>query len=117
MERVSVWEDLQAGSAHHSGAVGFVLVVAAGWFPEESAQLWGCAVVEGVAPWLQQTEEEHLGGSRGKDRALRRVLTQGGCVVVVEEELCHPHWPGMTETLWMSSHSYVPRHLDSSGKV
>lgn len=110
-------EDRPTGSARHSGAGGFVPAVAAGWFPEESAQLWGCAAAEVEAPWLQQTEEEHLGGSQGKDRALRRVLTQAGCVVVGVEELCHPHWLGMTGTLWMSSHSYVPPHLDSSVKV
>lgn len=115
MERA--WEDLQAGSAHHSGAGGFVPVVAAGWFPKVSAQLWGCAVVEGVVLWFQQTEEEHLGESQGKDRALHRVLTQGGCVVAGEEELYHLHWLAMPETLWMSSHWHVLLRQDSSGRV
>lgn len=48
------WGDLQVGSAHHFAAHVFAPVAAAGWFPEESVQLEDCAVVEGVAPWLQQ---------------------------------------------------------------
>lgn len=100
MQRVrAVLEDQRAGIGHHSDADGFVPVVAVGWSPEESAQLWGCVAVEEEAPWLQQTEEEQLGGSQGKERALHRVLTQGGGVVVAVEEPCHLHWPEMPETL------------------
>lgn len=92
MKRVSaVWEDLQAGSAHHSGAGGFVPAVAAGWFPEEFALPWGCVVVEAVALWLQQKGEGHWRGSQVKEKVPRRGLTQGGYVVVEVEELCHPH--------------------------
>lgn len=114
----AVWEDLQAGSDHHSGAAGFVPVVDVDWFPEVSSQHVGCAVAEGVALWLQQSAERHFGQLQGTDRALRRVLTRGDCVVVAAvAELSHPHWLWMTETLWMSSHSYLPPHSDSSGKV
>lgn len=55
----AVWEDLQAESGHHFGTGGSAPAVAGGWFPEESAPLWGCAVAEAVALWPQQTAEEH----------------------------------------------------------
>lgn len=95
----AVWEGLRAGSAHHSGAVGFVPAGGAGWFPEESSQREGCAEEAGAAPWLQQTEEEHLRGSWERDQALRRVPTQGDFAVeVAEEDLCHPRSLVMTVT-------------------
>lgn len=59
LERVrAVWEDLQAESGRHFGSGGFVPAVASGWFPGESAQLWGYVVVEAVALLPQQIAEE-----------------------------------------------------------
>lgn len=87
----AVWGGLRAGSARHSGAGEFVPAGGAGWFLEESSQREGCAAEEGVAPWLQQREEEHLGWSWKRDQALRRVQTQGDFAEGVgEEDLCHP---------------------------
>lgn len=95
----AVWEGLRAGSAHHSGAGEFVPAGGAGWFPEESSQREGCAEEEGVAPWPQQTEEEHSRGSWERERAPHRVPSRGDFAVeVVEEDLCHPRWLVMTGT-------------------